>query len=214
MITSRSEAMATGAKTYFTGKPCKHGHVADRATSNSTCVTCHLIKAKAAYARNSAAARKRRMDRYNLNVENERESMRRYYRSNIDRQQESRKIRYWENPENCRAKSNQWRRDNQDKRRSSHAKRRAAKQERLPVWFGELDQFVMQEAAALAAERAEQTGFEWHIDHMIPLQARKASGLHCADNIQVIPARINIRKRNRLILTEPLQWLEKTISAT
>jgi hypothetical protein len=39
-IISRSEAKARGLKTYFTGKPCPHGHVAPRQTSNGICREC------------------------------------------------------------------------------------------------------------------------------------------------------------------------------
>lgn len=101
----------------------------------------------------------------------------------------------------------EYRSKNRDRINSYASKRRAAKRERLPVWFGELDQFVMQEAAALAAERTEQTGIEWHVDHMIPMQARKASGLHCADNIQVIPALLNRFKSNKMIATCFKEWI-------
>src|SRR5208283_2328184 len=37
---SRQEAIAKGLKFYFTGKPCKHGHVAERRTNNHTCIRC------------------------------------------------------------------------------------------------------------------------------------------------------------------------------
>jgi hypothetical protein len=38
--TTRAEAKAKGLKQYFTGKPCPHGHVAERYTSSSGCITC------------------------------------------------------------------------------------------------------------------------------------------------------------------------------
>lgn len=50
------------------------------------------------------------------------------------------------------------------------------------------------EAAALCRDREAATGFAWHVDHMIPLQAKEACGLHCATNLQVIPA---MRSRRR-----------------
>jgi hypothetical protein len=37
---SRSEAIATGSFAYFTGKPCKNGHISTRKTSNGCCVAC------------------------------------------------------------------------------------------------------------------------------------------------------------------------------
>lgn len=147
------------------------------------------------------------------NTDQEKANMRAYYQQNGERGRESRKLRYWQNADGNRAISNQWRIQNPSKRRSAHAKRRAAKRQRLPTWFGELDQLAAQEAADLARIRSEQTGFEWHVDHMVPLQAKCACGLHCAANLQVIPGGLNIRKRNKLILTEPFEWT-KASSAT
>jgi hypothetical protein len=39
--TSRGEALRTGAKRYFTGKPCKHGHISPRG-SLGHCLECGL----------------------------------------------------------------------------------------------------------------------------------------------------------------------------
>jgi hypothetical protein len=39
-VISWSEAKATGAKRYFTGNACKHGHVSERFTCNRECVAC------------------------------------------------------------------------------------------------------------------------------------------------------------------------------
>lgn len=38
--TERQNAKAKGLRKYFTGKPCKNGHVAERNTSNGTCCEC------------------------------------------------------------------------------------------------------------------------------------------------------------------------------
>lgn len=39
-MTARSEAVARGEKQYFTGVPCKQGHLAPRATKTGTCTEC------------------------------------------------------------------------------------------------------------------------------------------------------------------------------
>lgn len=39
-IMTRAEAKAQGQSTYFTGKPCKHGHVSRRRTSGGNCLAC------------------------------------------------------------------------------------------------------------------------------------------------------------------------------
>ena len=36
----RAFAKAAGEKTYFTGRPCKYGHVVQRCTSSGVCVEC------------------------------------------------------------------------------------------------------------------------------------------------------------------------------
>lgn len=39
-IISRQEAKDNGLTKYFTGVPCKHGHIAERSLANSTCIEC------------------------------------------------------------------------------------------------------------------------------------------------------------------------------
>jgi 5-methylcytosine-specific restriction endonuclease McrA len=43
-IISRADALAQGLANYFTGKPCRHGHVSDRITKNATCRVCHRAR--------------------------------------------------------------------------------------------------------------------------------------------------------------------------
>lgn len=45
-IISISQARVLGLKRYFTGIPCKHGHVAERITADRHCVECIAIKNK------------------------------------------------------------------------------------------------------------------------------------------------------------------------
>lgn len=39
-IITKQQAQAAGLQRYFTGKPCKHGHVSERYTSTGICVEC------------------------------------------------------------------------------------------------------------------------------------------------------------------------------
>ena len=54
-IISRAEAKAKGLKRYFTGKPCKHGHVAPRRVFNATCVECERAAVRKSRLKKSAA---------------------------------------------------------------------------------------------------------------------------------------------------------------
>ena len=43
-ILTRQEALAIGYIRYYTGKPCKHGHYAERYTNSRTCIECNRLK--------------------------------------------------------------------------------------------------------------------------------------------------------------------------
>lgn len=43
-VITRADAKAAGLTRYFTGKPCKHGHVSDRDVSSHTCSECLKIR--------------------------------------------------------------------------------------------------------------------------------------------------------------------------
>lgn len=154
---SVSEAKKNGLSKYFTGNPCKRGHVAERYVFGGCC-ECKRQKDQKNRQKNAA---------YNRD----------YRAANLDLY------------------------------RLHMSKRRAAMLNRTPAWFGELDEFVMQQAIELAEIRKEVSGLEWHVDHMIPLRCDRVSGLHCAANLQVIPASLNRQKRHRFMLTEPGEWI-------
>ena len=59
---------------------------------------------------------------------------------------------------------------------------------------------MIEEAYSLAQLRTQMFGFPWHVDHIIPLQGKKVSGLHVPSNIQVIPALENVKKSNKHII--------------
>jgi hypothetical protein len=46
-IISRAEARRLGLNRYFTGKPCAHGHVAERRISGRSCIKCQIARAEA-----------------------------------------------------------------------------------------------------------------------------------------------------------------------
>lgn len=80
---------------------------------------------------------------------------------------------------------------------ASNRYRRLSKLQRTPHWLTRDDLWLMQEAYLLAKLRTQLFGFEWHVDHIIPLRGRMVSGLHTPLNLQVIPGVENCRKSNR-----------------
>jgi len=58
-------------------------------------------------------------------------------------------------------------------------------------------QKMIESLYTIAHMLTESTGIQHHVDHIQPLQGKKVSGLHVQDNLQVVTAEDNIRKKNR-----------------
>lgn len=107
-IISREEARERGLKRYFTGTPCKHGHISERYVGNRCCASCTLIAAMAYDAAHPDAAKKRIKSASQKNKEAYRLKRREYLDANRDRvrqqgREHDKKRR--ENPEFAKAKA-------------------------------------------------------------------------------------------------------------
>lgn len=181
-IISRKEAQAAGLQHYFTGVPCRRGLVALRLTSNWRCLCALCSEAK--------------RSAFSVWTDENREAERARLKAHAK-----------QNPERVRESSAAWKAANPAAAHAMWQRRRARKLNATPAWDAELTDLVATEAADLCVKREAATGFPWEVDHMIPLQARKASGLHTAANLQVIPFVMNRAKGNKMQLTEPREWL-------
>ena len=75
-----------------------------------------------------------------------------------------------------------------------YAHKRRIQQKRHTV--SELDELVFIEACDIRNRRKELTSFNWHIDHIVPINHKSACGLHNAFNLQVVPASWNFKKKH------------------
>jgi hypothetical protein len=93
-----------------------------------------------------------------------------------------------------------WFAEHSEKRAAYQAKRKATILQRTPRWLTEDDFWMIEQAYDLAKLRTEMFGFEWHVDHVIPLQGKKVSGLHAPVNLSVIPGAENCRKNVKFLV--------------
>lgn len=106
--------------------------------------------------------------------------------------------RYTEDPvfaARIRECSLQWARDNRDKCNAIKAKRRAAELRAMPPWYPDEHEEICK-LYRRARQLSNETGIPHHVDHIVPLQGKNVSGLHCLANLQILTAQENFRKSN------------------
>jgi len=189
---SPKEARQLGLKTYFTSVPCKRGGIAQRRINGDCLCEACIVFTRQLKAKWSSKNKEKTIA---------------WKKANLDKMAEYQRNYVEKNKLAIKQRLSDWKRNNSDKVLSDTRKRQLSKINAVPKWYGEFDSFVNTEAIKLSKLREKATGFKWHVDHMIPLQAKIACGLHCASNLQVIPERLNCVKRNQMMYTEPYEWI-------
>src|SRR6516162_8367059 len=100
-IIGRAEARALGLKRYFTGKPCKHGHVAERVVSSPDCVQCRRGRVRGWRAANPEKVREGDRERARksraADPERIRENARKWRAANLEMARERDRLHYAKN---------------------------------------------------------------------------------------------------------------------
>ena len=98
------------------------------------------------------------------------------------------------NREYVKELSRLWAKNNPSKMAAQASKRRAKLLSATPVWA---DFSAIQIEYDLADWCSKATGVKYHVDHIVPLQGKNVCGLHVPNNLQVIPAMDNLKKKNK-----------------
>jgi len=132
---------------------------------------------------------------YERNKELAKERASKWQKDNIERKRKIRAKWRNENREHHLAYNRDWFTENKDKRAAYEGKRRAMQLQRTPAW--DPDAHLIIAKYQLAAMLSQASGTPHHVDHIIPLQGKKVSGLHVFSNLRVIPGSDNVKKSNK-----------------
>ena len=187
LLVSYKEAVEQGLSNYFTGKPCKHGHIAERRVSGRCCIVC-ANKCSVNWAKNNLVRAKEIKLKWNTS----------------NKEHEAKRARMWRknNPDVYKQMVKKWREKNAVTYKAymnlQAVKRYTAELKRTPSWLND-GQLLEIEAIYNYCSSLRRIGLNYHVDHIVPLRGKTVSGLHVPWNLQVMSAKNNLAKGNRIL---------------
>lgn len=163
------------------------------------CKTCEYARVKEWRKRNPERVSYLLVKWRAENPEQVKQHLRKHYIKNATRIGLVRNARYEKNREKELAQCKAYQSNNPAYRNKKNATRRAAYVLALPKWLTPIQQVQIDELYEIARAKTVQTGRKHDVDHIIPLRAKNVCGLHVPWNLQVLGARENNRKFNKVM---------------
>ena len=186
---TRAEAKAAGAKYYFTGEPCKHGHTAPRKTKGA-CVKC--LKVEWEQGNTTRAEYFRQYNHSDAGVD----AKQRYYEKNrvhvIARAQARPAVEK-------QAYKSKYKQSNPDLYKTLTSFRRRRFRDATPPWLTRKQKSEIRQLYQIAITMTQTTGERYVVDHIIPLQGEDVCGLHVPWNLRVTTQEENLKKSNKVL---------------
>lgn len=184
---TRAEAKAAGATHYFTGEPCKHGHIAPRKTKGA-CIECLKAEWQAA-----AETRADYFRNYNRNEE-VKERKHAWYQENREQVIQAAATRP---AAVLREYRNNWKENNKVQVLADNKVRRRKHRDATPKWLSRKQKSEIRQIYQIAITMTQTTGEQYVVDHIVPLRGETVCGLHVPWNLRVITQEENLKKSNK-----------------
>jgi len=184
---TRKEAKALNSKYYFTGEPCKHGHIALRKTKGA-CTECLKIEWK--------EANEKRSDYFTAYNKKEavKEKKHEWYEANREQVIERARTRP---VEQLRQYRNTWKQNNNLQVLADNKVRRRKHRLATPPWLSRKQKTEIRYLYEIAITMTKTTGEQYVVDHIVPLRSDVVCGLHVPWNLRVITQEENLAKSNK-----------------
>lgn len=189
--TSRADAKAAGASHYFTGVPCKHGHLSLRKTKGS-CLACIEAEWK-----KSNVERAEYFSKYNKR-EDVKERKHKWYWAHRDKVIAAAATRP---PEVLKEYRDAWKKNNLTQVRADTKARRRKHRQATPPWLNRKQKSEIRQLYQIAITMTKTTGEQYVVDHIVPLRSDFVCGLHVPWNLRVMTQEENLKKSNKLLDT-------------
>ena len=185
---TRAEAKATGASHYFTGEPCKHGHIAPRKTKGA-CVDC--LKAEWERGNTTRADYFRKYNRR----EDVKDRKNEWYQENREQVIQAAATRPAQVKREYR---NAWKEAHKVQIRADTKARRRKHRDATPLWLTRKQKSELRQLYQIAITMTQTTGEQYVVDHIFPLRSEVVCGLHVPWNLRIITQQQNLQKSNAM----------------
>lgn len=197
-LVSRKTAISLGLKRYFTGKSCKHGHLAEKFVASCACVDCTASNTKKWISSSPTAkeVRKRGTDAFFSRNESYKSDWR---ADNGDLCRKYARRWYVKDPAKRIAKTQDWQNANREKVRTNVRNRTALRKSAEGSHTAEEILAILERQNWICVYCPASIRERRHMDHIVPLSK---GGSNNADNIQGSCPTCNMRKSDKL----PEEW--------
>ena len=207
-LVTRDEARAAGLPRYFTGEPCKRGHIAERILPKLMCLACKNAASRDAYRanlekelarralwkkQNRARINARQRERRKVTQERDKEWRIAWNKKNPERQIAASARFYAKNAEVRRAKSLEWHYANPEKASAQRSRRRARKLSAEGTHTAEDIQRIGDAQKWKCHWCGKPTKRKYHVDHIVPLSK---GGSNWPSNLAITCGYCNLSKHD------------------
>ena len=184
---TRKEAQLLGATHYFTGEPCKHGHIALRKTKGA-CVECTKEESREALTSRAAyfAAYNKREE-----VKDRKNDWYLAHRDVVIARAQARPN------EEKQVYRMVWKLKNTVQILADNKARRRKHRQATPPWLTRKQKSEIRHLYQIAITMSRTTGEQYVVDHIVPLRGDNVSGLHVPWNLRVVTRTENLAKSNK-----------------
>lgn len=186
---ARNQALLEGKPRYFTGVPCKHGHVEERYADSGECIECARLKQlgrkeykKEWMQKNRAKLLEQKKNDYRRNKAKFIKRAAAWAKAHPDKARDA-----------ARKSGRKWRARNTARMRAHSNARKKLYRHATPRWA---DKGAIRAIYIECQKRTATEGTPYHVDHVIPLRHKLVCGLHVENNLQILSGSENIRKKN------------------